>query len=160
MLARRLGVNLAAPLARRSASGLEVEFERTFGMLFGFESIRLAMMADEIPSSSEVLEAADRRLPGNLTLPSVRVPDTKGNGVRIETLANHVPPEAFYLRCFRVANYRWVRNLVQGWGGDIDGVVATPAADFRIRERIESQLAFNLGHSSASVLMTKSPTVH
>lgn len=144
MLARRMGVNRPSPANRRSASGLEVEFERTFGMLFGFESIRLAMMADQIPSSAEILEPASRLLPDNLSLPGIRVPEVNGKAVHVEALAHHVPPEAFYLRCFRVSNYRWVRNLVQGWGGDIDGVVATPAADYGIRERIESQLAFNL----------------
>jgi hypothetical protein len=120
-----------------------VEFERTFGMLFGFESIRLAMMADRIASSVQTREAATERLPQRLAIPSVRIPELTEK-VKIEPIAMRIPEECFYLRCFRVSNYVWVRNLVKGWGGDLDGVVATPGADYHVRDRIESQLGLNI----------------
>jgi hypothetical protein len=144
MLARRL--NLTAPTsstAKKTGSQLEVEFERTFGMLFGFESIRLAMMADRIASSVQTREAATERLPQRLAIPSVRIPELTEK-VKIEPIAMRIPEECFYLRCFRVSNYVWVRNLVKGWGGDLDGVVATPGADYHVRDRIESQLGLNI----------------
>jgi serine/threonine protein kinase len=145
MLARRMKLDTPFQGAVRAASGLEVEFERTFGMLFGFESIRLAMMADKVPSASDVREVATEPLPAPLTIPSVRIPGWKRQEAQhCEAIATRVPQECFYLRCFRVENYGWVRSLVRGWGGDIDGVVANPAADYRVRDRIESQLGLSM----------------
>ena len=143
MLARRR--NMAAPAQRTtsaSVSALESEFERTVGMLFGFESIRLAMMAGKTTTQAQRAEAAVQDLPTPLTIRSVDLPYV-ANDVRPESLAMRVPEECFYLRCFRVQNYHWIRNLVQGWGGSLDGIVATPAVDYRIREKIERQLALS-----------------
>jgi len=143
MLARRL--NMAPPVQRTTAasvSALESEFERTVGMLFGFESIRLAMMAGKTTTQAQRAEAAVQDLPTPLTINSVNIPLVT-NDVRPESLAMRVPEECFYLRCFRVQNYHWIRNLVQGWGGSLDGIVATPAVDYRIREKIERQLALS-----------------
>ena len=143
MLARRLNLKLSSrSLASRSASALETEFERTVGMLFGFESIRLAMMAGKRSTLEQKKEAAVQNLPAPMTLRSVRIPRVQNN-VRPEALAMRVPEECFYLRCFRVRNYLWIRNLVQGWGGSLDGIVATPAVDYRVREKIERQLALS-----------------
>ncbi len=145
MLARRMKLDTPSQDSLRTASGLEVEFERTFGMLFGFESIRLAMMADRLPSASDIREVASEPLPASLTIPSVRIPEWRSQGNKVcEAIASHVPQECFYLRCFRVENYGWVRSLVRGWGGDIDGVVANPAADYQVRDRIESQLGLSM----------------
>lgn len=143
MLARRL--DMAAPtqsMTTASASALESEFERTVGMLFGFESIRLAMMAGKTTSQTQRAEAAVQDLPTALAISSVNIPHV-ANDFRPESLAMRVPEECFYLRCFRVQNYHWIRNLVQGWGGSLDGIVATPAVDYRIREKIERQLALS-----------------
>lgn len=145
MLARRMKLDMPSQGSVGTASVLEVEFERTFGMLFGFESIRLAMMADRLPSASDIREVASEPLPAPLTIPSVRIPEWRSQGNKVcEEIASHVPQECFYLRCFRVENYGWVRSLVRGWGGDIEGVVANPAADYRVRDRIESQLGLSM----------------
>lgn len=143
MLARRLDLEFSSrSMASRSASALETEFERTVGMLFGFESIRLAMMAGRTTTLEQKTEAAVQDLPTPLTLRSVRIPRVRKD-VRPEALAMRVPEECFYLRCFRVRNYVWIRNLVQGWGGSLDGIVATPAVEYRVREKIERQLALS-----------------
>ena len=143
MLARRL--DMTAPpqsTTTASASALESEFERTVGMLFGFESIRLAMMTGKTTTPAERAEAAVQDLPTALAIRSVNIPHV-AHDFRPESLAMRVPEECFYLRCFRVQNYHWIRNLVQGWGGSLDGIVATPAVDYRIREKIERQLALS-----------------
>ncbi|MBL8810679.1 MAG: protein kinase [Planctomycetaceae bacterium] len=144
MMARRLSLPPNRRTQSTSAnSSLEHEFERTFGMLFGFESIRLAMMADRIQPAEAPSEFADLGLPEPLSISSVRVPD-RTDDVSIEWIAKQIPAECFYLRCFRIANYSWVRSLVKGWGGDLEGVVANPAVDFHVRDRIESQLALDV----------------
>lgn len=144
MLAGRL--KLPAPLLstrHKTGAQLEVEFERTFGMLFGFESIRLAMMSGETASPRQTREAATLNLPQRLSIPSVRIPPLI-KPIDIEPIAMRIPEECFYLRCFRVSNYLWVRGLVKGWGGDMDGVVATPGADYHVRDRIEAQLGLDI----------------
>ncbi len=63
MLARRL--ELDVPPQREDsdvASGLERQFERAVGMLFGFESVRLAMMSDPIPARVRCASAEPRYL--------------------------------------------------------------------------------------------------
>ncbi len=55
----------------------------------------------------------------------------------------YVPQECFYLRCGRVKNYMWVRNLMMHWGGNLEQIVATAAVDADVRSRIERQLALN-----------------
>lgn len=143
MLARRL--NLTTPsrsTASASISALETEFERTVGMLFGFESIRLAMMPGKSTTQAQRAEAAVYDLPAPLTIRSVNIPHVT-HDVHPESLSMRVPEECFYLRCFRVRNYHWIRNLVQGRGGSLDGIVATPAVDYHVREKIEKQLALS-----------------
>ena len=143
MLGRRL--NRRVPIAKRreqSAAALETEFERTVGMLFGLESVRLAMMAGKTIPAAQAREAAVLPLPAPLQVQSVPIP--AGNlSVAIESIAMRVPEESFYLRCYRVKNYSWVRGLIQGWGGDLEGIVATSAVDYRVRDKIEKQLALS-----------------
>ncbi len=143
MLARRLKLKMPPQtMASVEVSSLESEFERTVGMLFGFESIRLAMMAGNAPARAQRAEAANKDLPTSLTLRGVRIPFVR-NDIHAEPLAMRVPEECFYLRCGRVRVYHWIRNLVQGWGGSLDGIVATPAVDYHLRAKIERQLALS-----------------
>ena len=143
MLARRLNLQyFPRNNSKSSASALERNFERTVGMLFGFESIRLAMMAGKKASAEQRAEAAVHHLPAPLTIRSVNIPRIE-EYVRTEPMSMRVPEECFYLRCFRVQNYHWIRNLVQGWGGSLDGIVATPAVNYQVRQKIEKQLALS-----------------
>lgn len=137
--------DLPTPSRRRDdsdSSDLEKQFERTAGMLLGFESVRLAMMKD-----TSAVEASDLQavlpLPTPIPVAAVPVPDFTNASVEIEPLASHVPPECFYLRCRSLENYIWMRGLVIGWGGSLDEMVATPVIDQKIRERIEQQLCLD-----------------
>ena len=143
MLGHRLNRPIPSEKRReQSAAALELEFERTVGMLFGFESIRLAMMAGKTFSAAQAREAAVLPLPAPLQLRSVPIP-AGNHSAALESIAMRVPEESFYLRCYRVKNYSWVRSLIQGWGGDLEGIVATPAVDYRVRDKIEKQLAIS-----------------
>jgi serine/threonine protein kinase len=122
-------------------SGLEQHFEQVFGTLIGFEAVRLAMM--ELPPLKIGKELANGPIPAGLSLDLDDLPIDARRRRQPEELAFHVPQECFYLRCGSIDNYLWVRDVVQGWGGSLDEIVAVPAVEDHIRERIERQLAFN-----------------
>lgn len=143
MLARRMELPLPPHVGRpHRASNLEQQFERTVGMLFGFESVRLAMMEDDQSASRGSQEKAILRLPQALRIAQVRVP-TNFPETNIEPIANVTPQECFYLRCGRLKNYLWIRRLIMDWGGSMDEIVATRVVKRRIRQRIENQLALD-----------------
>lgn len=144
ILARQL--NLIAPVSdgrELQSSDLERQFERSIGMLFGFESVRLAMMKDSW-FDAEAGAAAVHPLPSPLQVRGVTIPSAAVFGkIDAEALAAYVPKEYFYLRTQSLENYLWLRGFLMGWGGDLDEMVATPAVDQRIRERIEQQLCLD-----------------
>ena len=144
ILGHRLGLALPSPRQGGStrSSDLEMQFERSVSMLFGFESVRLAMMKD-----AAHVEAAEgpavHALPRSIGLRAAPIPLNVPSKVSIEALASHVPQECFYLRCRSFQNYLWLRGLVMGWGGSLDEMVATPVVEHRVRERIERQLCLD-----------------
>jgi len=144
ILGRQLG--LRTPQADNSngeqSSALEKQFERTVGMLLGFESVRLAMMKDTSAVMTDDGPAVSG-LPSPFQMRAVPIPHMAPGSAKIERMASYVPPEYFYLRCESLKNYLWMRNLVMGWGGSLDQMVATPVVEYRIRERIERQLCLD-----------------
>ena len=140
-----LGQHLKLPVKRRSASRidgtsqLEKEFERTLGMLLGFESIRLAMMIDDTKEAVGQ-SPATYPLPNPITVQSVRM---SGNGletkVKIESIASMVPNDCFYVRCKSIQNYSWLRQLLINRGGSLDEIVTSPSIDSDVRGRIVLQ---------------------
>lgn len=144
ILGRQLG--LRTPQASNShgkqSSELEKQFERSIGMLLGFESVRLAMMKD-ISAVTGHDGPAVSALPSALRMQAVPVPYITPGSVEIERMASYIPREYFYLRCESLQNYLWMRNLVMGWGGSLDQMVATPVVEQRVRERIERQLCLD-----------------
>lgn len=144
ILGRQLG--LRTPQADNSngeqSSVLEKQFERTVGMLLGFESVRLAMMKDTSAVMTDDGPAVSG-LPRPFRMRAVPIPHMAPGIEKIERMASYIPPEYFYLRCESLKNYLWMRNLVMGWGGSLDQMVATPVVEHRIRERIERQLCLD-----------------
>ncbi len=153
-----LGNHLKLNFERRSASGnkgksqLENEFERSLGMLLGFESIRLAMMIDDV---TEVVgrSPALYPLPTPINVQSVRMLDVGlGTNANIESIAMMVPNDCFYVRCRSIQNYSWLRQLLINWGGSLDEIVTSPSIDSDVRGRIETQLGINAQQSTESGL--------
>lgn len=128
-------------IVRRLGTG---RFDRDFGsfvgILFGTESIRIAMQTRRTLSDSATLEVADQPLPEPLAPLPVNVPFV-AQAAEIEAIAGHVPEECFYLRCGTVADYFWLRNLMMSWGGSYDHLISMQAQDYQTRPRLERQLA-------------------
>ena len=153
-----LGQHLKLPVTRRSVSRvdstsrLEKEFERTLGMLLGFESIRLAMMIDDTKETVG-RSPATFPLPNPINVQSVRMSDSGlGTKAKIESIATMVPNDCFYVRCKSIQNYTWLRQLLINWGGSLDEIVTSPSIDSDVRGRIELQLGINSDQSIESGL--------
>ena len=150
ILARRLELPGPWPSTAKFKEGadetsLEHQFEHGIGMLFGIESVKLAMRADTALSQSARSEKADRPVPPRPVLRSVEILQTPAD-TWIEPIAMHVPAECFYLRTGSLANYRQFRQFLLGWGGSLNDIVSNGAIDHQSRERLEGQLGLSPDH--------------
>jgi hypothetical protein len=149
VLANRLALGLPTDeSSQKNSSDIEVQFERMISTLFGIDSLLLSMPNRSLQNGVSSGEHANLPLPQPLTLRSVALPSVP-RSVSVETLAYAVPEECFYVRCQKLADYRWLRSLVTDWGGSLEEIVSTPTLDRRIRDKQEHQLAINLGQSEA-----------
>ena len=136
-----LGGHFNLPIRKREASPsertsqLESQFERTLGMLLGFESIRLAMMTDD---ATEPVgnSPAEFPLPSPVNVVGVRIPELGlHTSHRTESIASMVPKDCFYVRCGSIRTYTWLRQLSINWGGSLIVSVRRVAPD-RLRAAV------------------------
>ncbi len=126
-----------------SVSQLEREFERTLGMLLGFESVRLAMMTDQTPPQLDITPAR-LQLPESLDIAAQRLPaNTELDRVRTHAIAELVPPDCYFVRCKSLANYCWLRDLMLDWGGSFSELISNSVLRSDVRERLERQLVLS-----------------
>jgi hypothetical protein len=136
MLATRLNLRLPDAKQTESAySGLEKEL----GIAAGTESLRVAMQQDRLLDLNNLHEPADRPMPSAMETPPLEVPETSGD-VAIEPLAMRVPAECFYVRFGSFANFLWLQDTLEKWGGDAQNLVALRGLDHDMRGHIERQL--------------------
>lgn len=138
-----LGLALYKPVNRskESSSQLEKEFERTLGMLLGFESVRLAMMTDESTSTLS-RDAANLRLPNSLNIAPVPIRKTE-NRITPPSIANLVPKDCYLVRCQSLGNYVWLRRLLLDWGGSLNELVSSSVIRTDVRAKLEKQLVLS-----------------
>ena len=127
--------------AKEDRESLETQFEHAVEMLFGIESVKLAMQGDVTLRDSTQPESADRPVPTVPRMNSIAVPNFKP--VPIEPIAMRVPAECFYVRTGNIANYMYFRKFLTDWGGSLDDIVSRGHLDHRVRERLEFQLAID-----------------
>ena len=126
---------------KEAASQLEQQFERTLGMLLGFESVRLAMMIDDIGAPAGSAPAI-HSLPVAVNVAGQRLP-SDWVSKEIEPIASMVPNDCFYVRCGSINNYLWLRQFLIGWGGSLDEIVTHPTLNTDVRSRLEDQLGID-----------------
>ena len=135
-LARRL--NLKLPRAEQTESPREI-LRREVALLFGSESVRLAMQQDRMLGLHHLAMPADQPLPEPIDSPPLESPPAPAN-VAIEPLAMRVPEECFYVRFGRFSNFLWTQDMLARWGGDLQNLIATRGLDQDLTRRIERQL--------------------
>lgn len=134
--ARRLATrppSLATPWSGHDA------IDRSLGLLMGAESIRTAMQRSTVLGDTERRLKADQLLPSPARTPPVELPDF--DEVPFEPIANHVPPDCFYVRFGSFANFRWMRQAMEKWGGSTRDLVAIRGIRYHLHDRLEQQLA-------------------
>lgn len=116
------------------------DWNRSFGLLVGTESIRMAMQQDTLLDGVKRKEVADRPLPKAVVPPPIQLPELPG-GIVIEPIAEHVPPDCFYLRCGSFSNFLWLKDNVSKWGKHARDLMFTTGHNYNIAGTIERQLA-------------------
>lgn len=158
VLGRHLGLPVTTSETSNSplrSGNFESQFEKTLGMLLGFESVRLAMMLDETSKSGESRVRASLPVPNSFNIASVPIPiSSRQPQNEIEPIAKMVPNDCFYVRCKTLKNYSWLRKLLMNWGGSLEDIIASPSVEPNVRLRLEMQLGIDIQQSTDALLDT------
>jgi hypothetical protein len=125
---------------------------QTLGRLTGATSIRVAMQSQRMLVKSSPQEAVNLPLPEAALPPAVPVPEKLQPDTEVEAIALHVPAECFYARCQRFADYLWLRDLADAWGGTVDSLVAQESFDYGLGSSVERRLAITLNEQDRDKL--------
>ena len=136
MLARRFALTLPQ---RSRTDPWQEQFARELGLAAGTESLRVAMERDRFLASPSPAETADQALPAPVDSTGADVPESPAD-VKIEPLAMHVPQQWLYVRFGSFANFLWMQDTLERWGGDFQNLVASRGLDRGTRRRFETQL--------------------
>ncbi len=135
-LARRLNLRLPEEKQTKSAYA---ELRKELGLNLGTESLRMAMQQDRILGLNNLDQPADLPLPDPVNPPELEVPEAVAD-VKIEPIAMRVPRECFYVRFGSYANFLWLQDTLDKWGGDAQNLIALRGLDRGINSRMEKQL--------------------
>ncbi len=137
MLSRRLG--LEPPLLSRIVEKPPEEPAKTFQLLMGVESLRMATMRRNSLGQVPADEVADIPAPREIEWTPLDAPPPDPQ-VEIEPIAMHVPQECFYIRFGSFNNYFWVDRLLNEYGGDISQMITLRGYDAGLSKRMQQQL--------------------
>lgn len=139
MLSSRLG--LESPLLERLTTGQSssTATKRSLELLLGLEQLRMDTLKNTMLGRGDFAQRADLPLPAEpdwtpLSLPSLASPP------EVEEIAQHVPLNWFYVRFGSFANYLWMDDLLQEFGGDIGSMVTLRSYLPPLSERTQDQL--------------------
>jgi hypothetical protein len=135
-LAQRL--NLRLPEDKQTESAYS-QFEHEASVLVGTESIQIALEQDRLLGALNFDQPADRPLPPAVAQPPLEVPEGPKD-VKIEPIALRVPAECFYVRFGNFANFLWMQDTLEQWGGDLQNLVAMRGLDYGRNQRMQDQL--------------------
>ncbi len=136
MLSRRLGLEPTV-LGRKLFPSFDGE--QGLGLLLGTQSMHAAVVHEMMLGDRASESVADQPIPRPI-LPPLLVPEAAAD-VRIEAIAGHVPEECYYVRFGSWSNYRWMRDLMNDFGGDLGNMISERGLDFDQSGRMETQLA-------------------
>ncbi|MEX2185865.1 MAG: hypothetical protein WD875_03685 [Pirellulales bacterium] len=138
MLSRRLGLEPTVVGRKLFPSADE---EQGLGLLLGTQSMHAAVLHEAMLGNRAVAadSIADQPMPKPV-LPPLLAPEAAAD-VRVESIAKHVPEECYYVRFGSWSNYRWMRDLMNDFGGDLGNMISERGLDFDQSGRMETQLA-------------------
>ena len=112
-------------------------------MSLATESILVALEQDRVLGLTNYSLAADQPLPQPIAPPPLEVPEPDAK-VAIEPIAMHVPAEWLYVRFGSFANFLWLQDTLETWGGDMQNLVAQRGLDNGRSERMQRQLIMQM----------------
>ncbi|NLE38758.1 MAG: hypothetical protein GX621_12105 [Pirellulaceae bacterium] len=136
MLARRLGL---PPAESDKEKSWQDQLEGQLGLFLGTEDVRLAVARDRMLGRLPSGEIASLALPAEPDWPPLELPEP-ADDVKTEPIANRVPAECLYVRFGSFANFLWLQDTLQKWGGDMSNLVALRGLDTGQSARMERQL--------------------
>lgn len=63
--------------------------------------------------------------------------------IEIDPIAMHVPAECYYVRFGSYANFLWVQDTLDLWGGDAQNLIASRGVDYQVASTIEDTLVIH-----------------
>ena len=110
----------------------------TLPLLMGSEDMQLRSLAAIVDGQLDNAPATVPLPPVVNWIPwEIAAPD---GGVETEPMADHVPADCFYVRFGSFANYLWLTNLIEEYGGDIARMVTLRGYHTGLNEKIERRL--------------------
>lgn len=144
MLSRRLGLKFqddVGPLGRlrdREKPQAASTYE-SLELLLGLEEMRMRTLRDSMLGRSDFGQVMNQPVPPAVRWPEVLLPLLEGD-VPTEPIAEHVPPEYFYIRFGKFVNYLWLTDLMNDYGGDLGSMVTLRSYVSPINKRTQDQL--------------------
>lgn len=136
MLARRLGLPLPEPRARKS---WEDVFSHELGMTVDSEATRISMLQQRMLGEADLGQEARLKLPAAVADPEYS-PATPPADAKVEPLAMRVPEECLYIHFGNYPNYLWYSDLMQRWGGDLRNMMSERGVRYDLNKRSEQQM--------------------
>ena len=133
-LARRLDLPLPKEFLVEPESG---DLKHAVRVLGGTDSIR-SQWVRRVALGRVDSGKADAVLPKATVFPSLAPP--VADDVKIEPIADHVPPELLYVRFGNFSNYLWFSHRLDEWSGEVRSLVSERSIDYGIRDRQQEQL--------------------
>lgn len=143
MLARRLDLRTSL-LGELTGERAMNKGYRVLELLSGAGTARAQITESTSLGEWSIAEAARRPLPDGPDATGPRVPEPEGE-VTIESLAKRVPPECFYIRFGQYANFLWLDELLDEFGGELKSILSARGHERRVNERVHDQLAVDQG---------------
>ncbi|MEK7483012.1 MAG: hypothetical protein AABZ60_01635, partial [Planctomycetota bacterium] len=117
------------------------DINEILGFFTGAESLRIAMQERVLLKSNEEVEKINTPFPAPLNLPSVPIPFYNQQGLVLESIAQYIPHDCFYIRFGSFENFQWFRKTFEEWGTQVRDFASNRGVDYRMNDRIKHQLA-------------------
>lgn len=144
MLSRRLNLKFLddqGPLGRlREANPTKTASTyESVELLLGLEEMRMRTLQDSMLGRSDFGQTPNQAVPPAVVWPAPLLPPLAGD-VPTEPIAEHVPPEYFYIRFGKFLNYIWLSDLMNDYGGDLGSMVTMRSYAAPLNKRVQDQL--------------------
>lgn len=140
MLASRLSLpEIELRTKKEIEQAKKLEPQSTIEMLAGTDAMRELLLREAVRGPDRTHQLTKVEIPPPPAWRDVVIPPT-GPDLPIEKIANHVPPECFYLRFGKFSNAIWFQELTKGQGEGVAQMIMKRGVDYAVNQRLERML--------------------